>query len=201
MLIKPPAGSPGRRGSGLTHLLRKLVVPTSLPFIGKDAEPPNEIRSNLLVASALIAAVTFQAGVAPPGGVWQDDEESRHVAGRAIYSSQPVAFHFFLICNTLAFSSSTYLLLCLTFGYPYFLEVLVAAVSMAGTYAAAIFCVTPYETTQFRFISLVAVLPIVIRPLIWSLSWTIGTIRRSFHSKHELGDEVPTAEKAETELT
>ena len=31
-------------------------------------------RDHLLVVVTLIAAVTFQAGVNPPGGVWQDDE-------------------------------------------------------------------------------------------------------------------------------
>jgi hypothetical protein len=44
-------------------------------------------------------------------------------------------FIFFLICNTMAFSSSIYLLLYLTFGNPFFLEVLVATLSMSGTYA------------------------------------------------------------------
>ncbi|KAB1228283.1 hypothetical protein CJ030_MR7G002010 [Morella rubra] len=126
-MVNLPNGSDRRRGR-LTLFFRKLIIPTSLPFLGYE-EPSNEIRSNLLVAAALIAAVTFQASMAPPAGVWQDDEKE-HVAGRSIYSSQRVPFYVFLICNTMVFSSSIHLLLCLTFGYPYFLEVLAATASM-----------------------------------------------------------------------
>ncbi|KAC4063119.1 hypothetical protein FH972_027213 [Carpinus fangiana] len=151
-----------------------FVIPTRMPFPLHEVIP-NDMRGVILVAVALIAAVTFQAGVAPPGGVWQDDSNG-HVPGRAIYSSQPLPFCFFLICNTLAFSSSIYLLLYLTFGNPFFLEVLVATLSMSGTYAAAVFSVTPYETGPFRLIALVAILPLLIRPVIYFLS---GVIRKN----------------------
>ena len=130
------ANRPGKSGakedSKLTTFLKNLIIPTYLPCLQHE-ELPNEIRNVMLVAVALIAAVTFQAGVAPPGGVWQDakDGPDGHQPGWAIYSSQPVPFHFFLICNTLAFSSSIYLLLSLTFGYLFFLEVLVATFSMS----------------------------------------------------------------------
>ncbi|XP_059440196.1 uncharacterized protein LOC132172667 [Corylus avellana] len=173
-MANSPDDSAAKKDSKLTTFLKNLIIPTYLPCLQHE-ELPNEIRNVLLVAVALIAAVTFQAGVAPPGGVWQDDKAGPGgiYAGQAIYSSQPVAFHFFLICNTLAFSSSIFLLLSLTFGYPFFLEVLVATFSMSGTYAAAIFSVTPYETGKFRLIALVAALPIVIRAVIFSSSWMI----------------------------
>ncbi|KAJ4841726.1 hypothetical protein Tsubulata_003011 [Turnera subulata] len=37
-------------------------------------ESPYEARNTLLVVAALIVAVTYQAVVNPPGGVWQDDK-------------------------------------------------------------------------------------------------------------------------------
>ncbi|KAJ0113254.1 hypothetical protein Patl1_00082 [Pistacia atlantica] len=52
---------------------------------GRDS--PSDARNVILIVVTLIAAVTFQAGVNPPGGVWQDDK-SGHVPGRAIYAAQ-----------------------------------------------------------------------------------------------------------------
>jgi hypothetical protein len=64
-------------------------------------DSPSDARNVLLVVVALIAAVTFQAGVNPPGGVWQEGDR----VGRAIYASQKRAFYVFLISNTLALST------------------------------------------------------------------------------------------------
>ncbi|KAB5526873.1 hypothetical protein DKX38_020720 [Salix brachista] len=130
--------------SKMINPLNFIISPTSPPWI---TEIPGKIRNVLLVGAALIATVTFQAGITPPGGVWQDDDLKKgHKAGHAVYSDQIVAFHIFLICNTRALTSSTFLLLCLTFGCPYFLEVLIAAVSMMGTYGSGIQCIAPDES-------------------------------------------------------
>ena len=64
-------------------------------------DSPSDARNVLLVVVALIAAVTFQAGVNPPGGVWQEGDH----AGTAIYASQKRAFYVCLISNTLALST------------------------------------------------------------------------------------------------
>ncbi|KAK9911124.1 hypothetical protein M0R45_035047 [Rubus argutus] len=56
----------------------------------KKNDKPGDIRNVLLVVAALITAVTFQAGVNPPGGVWQDN--NGHTAGRAIYTNHKAPF-------------------------------------------------------------------------------------------------------------
>ncbi|KAJ6722622.1 hypothetical protein OIU74_007257 [Salix koriyanagi] len=159
-----------------TSIMRKMInwVKDKISSTSPTSETKidGKIRNVLLVGAALIATVTFQAGISPPGGVWQETKANPdgHEAGRAVYSGQTVAFHIFLICNTMALTSSTFLLLCLTFGCPYFLEVLIAAVSMIGTYSSAIQCIAPDESVSFRLLFIAALAPIVIRCVIWACS-------------------------------
>ncbi|KAI6706462.1 hypothetical protein NL676_009424 [Syzygium grande] len=126
---------------------------------------PAEVRNVLLVVATLIAAVTFQAGVNPPGGVWQDGS-GNHFPGQSIYASQPGPYYVFLVCNTLALASSINLIISLTWGFPFFLEVVVATVSMAITYGSAVFAVTPKAPDQFRWLLFTGFVPFLLRLLI-----------------------------------
>ncbi|KAF9668871.1 hypothetical protein SADUNF_Sadunf14G0048500 [Salix dunnii] len=131
----------------------------------KERDSPSDARNVLLVIATLIAAVTFQAGVNPPGGVWQDNKPS-HEAGRAIYASQKRPYYVFLISNTLAFSASLLVITSLTYRFPFHFEIWVATASMMITYASAIFAVTPRPCVRFRYLLITAAVPFVMRFLI-----------------------------------
>ncbi|XVF22855.1 hypothetical protein REPUB_Repub12eG0207100 [Reevesia pubescens] len=122
----------------------------------------SHVRDVMLIIATLIAAVTFQAGVNPPGGVWQDNDDG-HAAGRAIYASESAAYYVFLIFNTMALSASILIIMSLTYRFPFHLEVMVATISMIVTYGSAIFAVTPLEYSKFRYIIAAAAVPFIIR--------------------------------------
>ncbi|XP_011032497.1 PREDICTED: uncharacterized protein LOC105131279 [Populus euphratica] len=124
-----------------------------------DRDSPSDARNVLLVVVALIAAVTFQAGVNPPGGVWQEGDR----AGRAIYASKTGAYYVFLLSNTLALSTCILVITSLTYRFPFHFEIWVATASMMITYASAVFAVTPHESVRFRYLLIAASVPFVMR--------------------------------------
>ncbi|XP_034915339.1 uncharacterized protein [Populus alba] len=144
-----------------------------------NRDTPSDARNVLLVVVALIAAVTFQAGVNPPGGVWQDNGNGTlvaengtlvagngtHVAGTAIYASQPGAYYVFVISNTLALSSCILVIVSLTYRFPFHPEIWVATASMMITYASAVFAVTPRKSVRYRYLLIIAFGPFVMRCL------------------------------------
>lgn len=85
-------------------------------------------RSTLMVVASLIATVAFQAGLTPPGGVWQEDytvdengEEVRdpHSAGHSVMAYQePTVYGLFMIFNTIAFLASLSIILLIVSGLP-----------------------------------------------------------------------------------
>lgn len=131
----------------------------------KDTQPVKWLtkkRDSIMVVAILIATMAFQAGVTPPGGVWQEDfthydngtlVANPHKAGEAVmaYKSER-AFKNFMRFNTVAFvtSLSTILLLIsgLPFRRPLFMWILmvimwVTVTMTAATYAISITVVTP----------------------------------------------------------
>ncbi|KAG4169707.1 hypothetical protein ERO13_A12G098000v2 [Gossypium hirsutum] len=128
----------------------------------EKVDKPGDVRNIMLIVATLIASVTFQAGVNPPGGVWQDGVR----AGRAIYASQPGDYRVFLIADTLSLSASMFVITSLTHGFPFQLEIVIATISMIFTYGSAIFAVTPSESVRFRYVILAAAVPILLRCLI-----------------------------------
>ncbi|XP_051137629.1 ankyrin repeat-containing protein ITN1-like isoform X2 [Andrographis paniculata] len=162
------------------------ALPNNLKNKGKHREDwLEEMRSALMIVASLIASVAFQAGVNPPGGLWQDDskpgDQPVYKAGFSIFArNYPGDYVLFYIYNTISFISSLSIILLLISGLPVtrklFMWILmvvtwVAITATALTYSLIISAVTPVERgknmediigwTIVAWIGLMAVLLIV----------------------------------------
>ncbi|XP_062228695.1 uncharacterized protein LOC133926686 [Phragmites australis] len=78
-----------------------------------EAELLWKLRKYLMLLAILAAAITYQAGLAPPGGFWQDNLNG-HIAGDIVLRvSYPKRYLVFFYCNTTAFMASLVVLILL----------------------------------------------------------------------------------------
>ncbi|XP_059651003.1 ankyrin repeat-containing protein ITN1-like [Cornus florida] len=124
-------------------------------------DSPGETRNALLVVAALIATVTFQAGVNPPTGLLESKTNSASGNGPpgsaaptgaqhsplitsslgdtiAIIGSHSTKPFLFLFANTLGLTASLSIIIYLTGGFPFQRELLVSIYSMMFAYGFSI---------------------------------------------------------------
>ncbi|MBA0671040.1 hypothetical protein Goklo_024882 [Gossypium klotzschianum] len=115
-------------------------------------------RDSLMVVASLMATMSFQAGLTPPGGLWQDDftgtaTERSHEAGHSIIADTNQSYYTqYLAANTVSFMASMSIILLLVTGLPFqrrfFMWILtvivwIAITSMAITYRISLLFITP----------------------------------------------------------
>ncbi|KAF5462816.1 hypothetical protein F2P56_018792 [Juglans regia] len=98
-----------------------------------------ETRGTLMLAATVIATVTFQIGINPPGGVWQQDCEGhtkfQNCTGKAIFSDiNPNEYELFLSFNTTSLVATLSVVLLVT--------MLIAVTFLLSTYFLAMDLVT-----------------------------------------------------------
>lgn len=137
---------------------------------GRDS--PGEARSALLVIAVLVATATFQSGINPPGGVWQDnyihdgkngtDSGHTHYAGRSVMGSMnAIAFSLFMLFNSIGFALSLHMINILTIKFPLQFELQICMISMFFTYNTAVINIAPDIVKPF-VIAVTAILPTII---------------------------------------
>ncbi|KAJ4957379.1 hypothetical protein NE237_024490 [Protea cynaroides] len=115
-------------------------------------------RNTIMVVASLIATMAFQAGVNPPGGLWQEttfDSHGNlgHHAGSSILSTEnPSAYDEFLVVNTVGFIASLSIILSLISGLPlknrFFMWVLMVIMWIAITSMAQVYLTTIYISSN-----------------------------------------------------
>ncbi|PSS17574.1 Ankyrin repeat-containing protein [Actinidia chinensis var. chinensis] len=143
---------PDRLGQTIEDQLREAKAKKAKDLV--QGEWLTEKRAALMVVASLIATMAFQAGVTPPGGVWQSDSDT-YRAGEAVMAyNYPDSYPMFLRSNTIGFVASLSTILLLISDLPFkkraFMWILVVIMwltitSMAITYAFSIFVVTPIK--------------------------------------------------------
>ncbi|KAJ9678598.1 hypothetical protein PVL29_020695 [Vitis rotundifolia] len=137
---------------------------------GRDA--PGEVRSALLVIAVLVATATYQVGLSPPGGVWQDNSGTNqsnstatnkaHFAGQSIFSTLGIiSYGIFVLFNSIGFSVSLYIISILTSKFPMHFELQICLLAMFFTYNTAIITISPVNLKIFLIV-LTSILPLIV---------------------------------------
>ncbi|XP_027180781.1 ankyrin repeat-containing protein NPR4-like [Coffea eugenioides] len=152
----------------------------------KQLEWFEKSREAIMVVAILIATMAFQAGISPPGGVWQDDlleGPNPHTIGEAVMAQKHPKYYWLLIrANTIAFVSSLSTIILLIRGssipskclMPLLAFVMwLAIATIAITYAIALITVAPKEARGRQLGNTSEILVIVL--MVWS-GWIVTTL-------------------------
>ncbi|GJN40017.1 hypothetical protein PR202_gb29178 [Eleusine coracana subsp. coracana] len=83
-----------------------ILVALSGLIAAYSAGSCREARSLVLLLATLAAAITYQAGLNPPGGLWQDDGTGYKAGDPILLTTNPRRFKVFYYCNSVAFVAS-----------------------------------------------------------------------------------------------
>ena len=84
-----------------------------IPSTRDEAELVWKLRKYLILLAILSATITYQAGLAPPGGLWLDNQHGHHASDIVLQSTYPKRYNVFFYCNSTAFMASLIVLILL----------------------------------------------------------------------------------------
>ncbi|KAG6624968.1 hypothetical protein CIPAW_16G063100 [Carya illinoinensis] len=127
-----------------------------------ERDTASDVRNALLVVMALIAAATFQACLNPPR--WQVNQRAGTASFPSCYLSQSSLF---LFSNTLAFSSSNYVISYLVYRFPFYMLIWIGLFSFSFTYL----CSTPPNPPGAACRNDLLVVVALLLPLVMLSAW------------------------------
>ncbi|RCV30822.1 hypothetical protein SEVIR_6G138000v4 [Setaria viridis] len=101
-------------GAVLAYVLVHVLFFT-LRATDSDGTVPEKKHKRLLLVAILVATITYQVGLTPPGGFWIEENLrlGRHAGGAVLLDKYPRRFEVFFYCNTVSFMASIALILLL----------------------------------------------------------------------------------------
>ncbi|KAJ0030246.1 hypothetical protein Pint_14367 [Pistacia integerrima] len=169
-------------GNNQINMLRPQGNYTEKPVEKKD-DWLKEMNNALMVVASLISTVTFQAGLNPPGGVWQETEKAQdgaptsepyHMPGASIMADTSYDLSdlsdFFFTSNTIGFVASLCIILLLVSGLPFCKRKLFTWILMVILWVAI-------SALTLAYLSSLIFITSPNEPDIWNVSTTLMVVR------------------------
>jgi len=124
--------------------------------MGPESEPPGKkpseastdknLREYLMLLGVLAASLTYQSGLKPPGGLWQDDSKDHNAGNPILHHFNKQRYHAFFYCNSTSFMASIVVIVLLLPGtlhedsnlplWPMHTAIVLDMLGLLGAYAA-----------------------------------------------------------------
>ncbi|TVU18320.1 hypothetical protein EJB05_34410, partial [Eragrostis curvula] len=74
--------------------------------VNNQQKVPKKARSLVVLLATLAATITYQAGLDPPGGIWESDGVGHQAGDPILLTKNPRRYKVFFYCNSIAFVAS-----------------------------------------------------------------------------------------------
>ncbi|XWS28761.1 hypothetical protein CRYUN_Cryun25bG0099000 [Craigia yunnanensis] len=139
-----------------------------------------EIRNALMVVAVLIATVTYQSVLSPPGGYREfntnEDPDPVHSNGIAIIASDALMFLFVIFFSSIGFFLSVAIILMLTSKFPLKLLLRIAVLAVSADFICTILYIAPIEFSTIYTLTMVMFVLVGIH-LLYFVSWMLSRCR------------------------